>query len=108
MQAIGREWAMTEQQIAKTALKQAYQRETQALMQETRDRAGGVLQLEDVWRLHDFLSARRHDIDGKYDDDHSSLVFVLARLLKEGWLHADELSGISPDKCAKVSALSRM
>jgi hypothetical protein len=58
--------------------------------------------------LHDFLSARRHEIDGKYDYRYSVLIFVFAGLVKEGWLNIDELEGLQKDKLTKVAALARM
>jgi Photoprotection regulator fluorescence recovery protein len=108
MQGIETEWSEVEKQVAQTALKQAYNRETTALIDEIRNKVEAVSEIEDIWRLHDFLSARRHEIDGKYDDSYSAFIFVFARLVKEKWLSLDELSGLKPDKCAKVVALSRM
>ncbi|NJM74095.1 MAG: hypothetical protein HC862_30640, partial [Scytonema sp. RU_4_4] len=52
----------------------------------------------DLWRLHDFLSARRHEVEGKYDYQYSVLLFVFAGLVKEGWLHLTELEGLDKDK----------
>jgi hypothetical protein len=101
-------WSELEQQIAQKAFQNAYQRETNALIQEIREHASVVTELDDIWRLHDFLSARRHDIDGKYDYDYSALLFVFARLLKEEWLQLEELSGLAPSKLAKIAALARM
>jgi hypothetical protein len=59
------EWSTMEEQIAQEAFKIAYEREIEALMQEVRDKASSITQINDLWNLHDFLSARRHDIDGK-------------------------------------------
>lgn len=101
-------WSETEQKVAETAFKTAYERETSALIQEIRESAVVISELEDIWRLHNFLSARRHEIDGKYDYSLSALMFVFATLIKQGWLHSDELLGLEPDKLAKISALARM
>ncbi|OKH54050.1 hypothetical protein DSM106972_085730 [Dulcicalothrix desertica PCC 7102] len=108
MQATDTQWSQTEQEVAKAAFDKAYEREINALAKEVHKIADGITQLDDIWVLHDFLSARRHDIDGKYDYRYSVLVFVFARLLKEGWLNLEELEGLAPDKLKKVSALSRM
>ncbi|BDA69794.1 hypothetical protein RIVM261_075180 [Rivularia sp. IAM M-261] len=108
MQATDTQWSQTEQEVAKAAFDKAYEREINALAKEVHKIADGITQLDDIWVLHDFLSARRHDIDGKYDYRYSVLVFVFARLLKEGWLNLEELEGLAPDKLRKVSALSRM
>jgi hypothetical protein len=108
MQGIETEWSEVEKQIAQTAFKQAYNRETKALVDEICKQAGAITAIEDIWSLHDFLSAKRHEIDGKYDDSYSAFIFVFARLVKEKWLSLDELSGLEADKRAKVAALSRM
>lgn len=102
------EWSKAEEEVAQEAFGKAYERENKALLQEVREKASTIATLEDVWRLHDFLSARRHDLDGKYDYRHSVLIFVFAQLIKEGWLHLDELKGLHTDKLTKVAALARM
>lgn len=102
------DWTKTEEQVAKEALKKAYQRETNYLIQQVRDNASKVTEIDDLWRIHDFLSARRHDIDGKYDYRDSMCLFAFSQLIKEGWLNWDDLEGLSKDKLTKVSALTRM
>jgi hypothetical protein len=101
-------WSDTEKKVAQTAFNKAYEREIAALIQEVSAQASSIAELEELWRLHDFLSARRHDVDGKYDYRYSVLVFVFSRLVKEGWLHLDELEGLERDKLSKIAALARM
>jgi hypothetical protein len=108
MQTSELQWTAQEQSIAKAAFDKAYQREIQALVQVVRDHASSIAGTEDVWRLHDFLSARRHELDGKYDDRESALIFVFADLVKEGWLSLGDLDGLDTVKLSKISALTRM
>jgi hypothetical protein len=108
MQVTEVEWSTTEKEIAKTAFEKAYEREIAAVIQEVRQRASVMTQPNEIWQLHDFLSARRHEIDGKYDYRYSVLIFVFAGLIKDGWLHLDELQGLEKDKLTKVAALTRM
>lgn len=108
MQETDTEWSKTEKKIAQAAFERAYEREVNALINEVRENAGAIAELADVWGLHDFLSARRHDIDGKYDYRYSVLIFVFARLIREQWLHLDELEGLGKDKLAKIAALAQM
>jgi hypothetical protein len=108
MQVSDAEWSKSEKKIAQTAFEQAYERETTALMKEVREKASAIATLDDIWQLHDFLSAKRHEIDGKYDYRYSVLVFVFATLVREGWLHLDELKGMSADKLTKIAVLTRM
>ncbi|MEM8780248.1 MAG: hypothetical protein AAGF26_15530 [Cyanobacteria bacterium P01_G01_bin.49] len=101
-------WSETEETIAKRAFETAYQREISALLKEVRELTPTISDLDQLWHLHDFLSARRHDIDGKYAYEDSTLVFAFAKLLKEGWLNRDELKGLDSEKLSKISALARM
>ncbi len=108
MQVSEIEWSKVEKQVARAAFDKAYEREISALIQTVCQRANSIVEPNDMWQLHDFLSARRHDMDGKYDYRYSSLVFVFAGLLREGWLQLDELEGLDQDKLAKIAALARM
>jgi Photoprotection regulator fluorescence recovery protein len=101
-------WSDTEQSIAQSAFQKAYQRETATLIEHIKEQSSQIEAIDDIWQMHDYLSARRHQIDGKYDYRYSSLVFVFAQLLKEGWLKVDDLKGLESDKLAKITALSRM
>ncbi len=108
MQVTDTDWSKTEKKIAQAAFDQAYQREIAALIQQVREGAGTIASLEDLWQLHDFLSARRHEIDGKYDYRYSVLIFVFSRLIREGWLQVEELTGLAPDKLTKITVLANM
>lgn len=102
------EWSKTEETVAQSAFNKAYEREINFLIGEVRAKAGNVIKLEDIWNLHDYLSAKRHDIDGKYDYSYSALIFVFAQLVKEGWLSLNELEGLDKEKLSKVAALTHM
>lgn len=102
------DWSSQEQAIARQAIKNAYARETHALIQLINQQASRIDNIGEVWQLHDYLSARRHQIDGKYDERPSTLVFVFADLIKEGWLNLEDLQGLDPDKLAKIFSLAKM
>ncbi|MBW4527302.1 MAG: hypothetical protein KME18_19305 [Phormidium tanganyikae FI6-MK23] len=102
------QWSTTEKEISQSAFDRAHQREIDTLIQTVTEKAQTISDVSEVWQLHDFLSAKRHEIDGKYDYRYSGLLFVFARLVREKWLSIDELEGLEPDKLAKISALVRM
>jgi hypothetical protein len=91
-------WSPAEKKAARTAFDLALAREMKSIRQE----AEAILQnsREDraVWQLHDFLSEKRREIDQKYDYRYSVLMWVFSRLVSEGWLSKDELSGIGAEK----------
>lgn len=101
-------WSSAEKKIAEAALKKAYDSEVAALIKGVQEKVSLIIAPEDVWQLHDFLSASRHDIEGKYDDREPFLLYTLSRLVKDGWLELSELAELKPDKRAKVSILTRM
>lgn len=101
-------WDIREKKIAQTALKKAYRIEVETLVQEVKDAAGLISSHEDVWQLHDFLSGRRHDIEGKYDEREEFLMYTLSRLIKDGLLAISDLDGIDAGKKAKINLLTRM
>jgi hypothetical protein len=108
MESIGVGWTEAEQAVAKQAFDLAYKREVLTLIKSLQSRSNAALNSEDVWSLHDFLSAKRHEIDGKFDFRYSSLICVFAGLVKDGMLQMSELEGLDQEKLAKITALSRM
>ncbi|NEN91514.1 MAG: hypothetical protein F6K48_22465 [Okeania sp. SIO3H1] len=108
MQLTNTQWSITEEKIAQAALSKAKEREINALVTTVRQQASGIQEFDDLWYLHDFLSARRYDLDGKYDSRNATVIFALACLVKEGWLKLGELEGLDKEKITKVSAMTRM
>lgn len=102
------QWSQTEEKIAKQAFKIAYQRETSTLITSVREQASSITKLEDLWYLHDLLSTKRYEIDGKYEYNSATAVFDFAQLIKEGWLSLDDLKGINSEILSKISALLMM
>ncbi|MBD2150476.1 hypothetical protein H6F44_10140 [Pseudanabaena sp. FACHB-1277] len=108
MQVMNADWTTTEETIAQKAFDTAYKREIGSLMAAVRHQVGSLQEIDDMWRLHDFLSVKRHEVDGRYDYRLPMLVFVFAGLVKDGWLSIEELEGLNADKIAKIAALARM
>jgi len=97
-------WSKGEKAIARRAYDQAYDRELTALADEVRRGAEQITEPHHIWALHDFLTRKRKEIDQKYDYRYSQLVFVFARLIRDGWLSEGELAGLGEDKLAKIRA----
>jgi hypothetical protein len=74
-------------------------------MQKTREMAGAMQEGADLWRLQDFLTNKRREIDRKYDYRYSQLIIVFGRLVHEGWLSLEELEGLHEDKLEKIRAI---
>ena len=100
------EWSKAEKHAARKAYELAYERECRTIRakvdQMLADPTGDVRQ---IWRVHDYLSTKRRETDKKYDYRYSVLIFVFARLIREGWITEDDLSGLGEDKKRKIRAL---
>lgn len=102
------DWSAQEEHIARQAFNTAYERELRETLEQVKSTAQTIVSSEDLWKLHDFLSAKRHEMDGKYDCRSSMLIFVFADLIKGGWMSLEELQGIDEQKLSKIAALTRM
>lgn len=100
-------WSEAEQAIARAGFERAYARAVTRLVASVQSQASGLSDATSVWALHDFLSIERHTIEGRFDFRLEGILFVFASMVKEGLLQLDELEGLTADKLAKVSAMSR-
>lgn len=64
----------TEKQVAKRAFNAALEREYGKLMHQTREMVARMQEGADLWRLHDFLTHKRREIDEEYDYRYSQLI----------------------------------
>ncbi|MGD1907620.1 MAG: hypothetical protein ACFB0C_16760 [Leptolyngbyaceae cyanobacterium] len=101
-------WDSAEKKIAITALEKAKSLETKILISYVKEQASQIKRPDDIWQLHDFLSAKRHDIDGKYDNRDSFLMHTLAKLIKDQLIDFAALEGLSADKKTKITLLTRI
>ena len=100
-------WTDTEQAIARSAFEKAYDRAISQLVAAVQLKASNLSEVSSVWALHDFLSIERHTIEGRFDFRLEGILFVFASLVKDELLQLQELEGLTADKLAKVSAMSR-
>ena len=98
-------WSKAEKKIARTAFDKAYKRECADLIKQLRAKAREIAKPDDIWRLHDFMSEKRDEIDEKYDYRYSKLILVFSRLVKEGWLDLKELKGLAENKIDRIESL---
>ncbi len=101
-------WTLEEQGVAQAVFERALTRDMETLIGDLRSRTETLGKPEDVWKLHDFLSIRRHEIEGRFDFRLPGLLFVFADFVKDGLVSFEELEGLSADKLAKISAMARM
>jgi len=62
--------------------------------------------LVDLWAIHDWLGSQRKAVDEKYDFRHSQLIFVFARLLREGMIGKQDLARLTEEKRRLIRTLA--
>jgi hypothetical protein len=100
-------WSKSEKAAARRAFDAAYRRECRAIIETVCSAAAELKEPADLWRLHDSLSEKRRETDRKYDYRYSVLFPVFGQLMREGWLKAEDLAGLSEDKRARVARLAQ-
>ena len=101
-------WSPAEKKIAREAFDKAYQKECEVIIAKLNKMMKTTKKPDDIWRICDYLTEQRDRTDEKYDYRYSVLIFVFARLIKEGWLTEADLVGIGKDKIEKVQFLLTM
>lgn len=96
------DWSKQEKTIARIAFEAAYFRECMAARDVVRKMAAEIDDPPGLWRLSDFLTEKRKEIDEKYDYRYSVLALVFARLIGEGWIKQEDLMGLSDEKLEQI------
>ena len=99
-------WSKSEKAIARIAFDAALKRELQDVMRKTKQMANQIKEPTDAWELEHYLTERRKKIDRKYDYRYSQLTHVFGRLLYEGRVSEEELSGLREDKLKPIRSLA--
>ena len=95
-------WSKKEKEIARRAFNVALEREGLDILSRLKEMAKTAESREDIWRIHDFLTERRIEIDQKYDYRYSMLIPIFGRLIRERWIGLDEFEGLDEDKLAEI------
>ena len=100
-------WSDAEKKVARRAFERALQRQCATILRNVRSMAAKAASPPELWDIHDYLSQRRRQVDAVYDYRYSRLLEVFSALLRDGWLHEDDLGGLSADKAAQIKLWAR-
>ncbi len=95
-------WSPAERNAARAAFDAALARECTAIRHEAEAMLRRSADPAAIWRVHDYLSEKRREIDQKYDYRYAALTSVLGRLLAEGWMTETQLAALAPDKIEQI------
>jgi len=99
-------WTAAEKKVARRAFDKAFERNCAAIYAETRQMLKNTSAPTEIWRVQEYLYEQRRIIDRIYDYRYSMLLFVFARLLRDGWLTEVDLAGLHSDKIASIKAIA--
>ena len=91
-------WSAKEKDIARRAFDRALHRELEVTIRRTKQMAEKIKEASELWELEQHLTKRRKEIDAKYEYKYSTLLLVLADLVREGRTSLDELARLADDK----------
>ena len=96
------EWSKPEKTIAKEAYDKAYNAECGSILAEVKRRIANLSDPKSIWKIHDYLTAQRRQVDQKYDYRYSVLPLLFARLIQEKWLTEADLEGLGEEKLKTI------
>lgn len=89
------DWSASDKKIAHRIFDAALERELAEILRAFKAMAASAAGPEAMWEIEAFLSKSRREIDSKYDYRYSQLHSVFGRLLREGRISEEDLSGLS-------------
>lgn len=95
-------WSESEKKLSRRIFEAALETELNEVMAEFKSKAAAAATPEAMWALEEYLNQKRREINGKYDYRYSQLPFVFARLVCEGRVREEQLSGLSNDKRSTI------
>ena len=91
-------WSPSEKKIARSAYDSALESALTRIITEFKSKAAAVTTPPEMWKIEDYLRQKRREIDEVFDYRYSVLIFVFARLIREGHLDESRLAGLSEEK----------
>lgn len=98
-------WSHAEKRLARAVFEAAAQAEDAELLQAFKAKAAAAASMEEAWSLGKDLEESLRDFQRKYDYRYSQLLYVFARLVREGRVRREQLDGLSPDKLAVIDRI---
>jgi len=101
-------WSKKEKELARKIFDQAHDRELNNIIDKTRKDISNIKITEKyrIWKIHDYLSEKRKEVDFKYDFRYSVIIMVFGRLFEEGLIVENDLIGLSEEKIEKIKSIA--
>jgi hypothetical protein len=97
-----RPWSHSEKKIARRAYEAARQAVLAATLAEFKARAAAATTIDDMWSIVDASRERQRELEEMLGYRYSRLPYVFARLIVEGYLNEEQLTGLSEDNLNEI------
>jgi hypothetical protein len=101
-------WSESEKKLSRRIFEAALEAELSEILAEFKSKAAAAATAEAMWALEEYLAQKRREVDGKYDYRYSQLLFVFGRLVREGRLREEQLSGLAPEKLSYIQRMQEL
>jgi hypothetical protein len=101
-------WSESEKKLSRRVFEAALEAELSEILAEFKSKAAAAATAEAMWALEEYLAQKRREVDGKYDYRYSQLLFVFGRLVREGRLQEEQLSGLAPEKLSYIQRMQEL
>lgn len=101
-------WSQAEKAIARKAFDQALKKELAGIIRRVKEMAQSIEEAADLWKIEDYLSTSRREVDQKFDYRYSVLPQVFRILIRDGLLQEEDLQGLGEDKLKIIRGIATL
>jgi hypothetical protein len=101
-------WTDAEKELARRIYNKAYVAECVTIAAEAKRMIANAKAPTDIWRVHDYLSNPRKDVDRAYDYRYSVLPRVFGCLMRDGWLTEADFAGLDREKIDQIKSVAKL
>ena len=95
-------WSDGEKKIARRAFDKALHQKLDKVTLRVKEMARALQEPSDLWKIEDYLTRSRKEIDSLFDYRYSQLPMVFGMLVRKGLLGLEDLQGLGEEKLAYV------
>jgi hypothetical protein len=101
-------WSKKEKEMARKIYDTAYRKEMIQIKDEISKLISKYNGPNDIWKIHDYLTEKREEIDLKYDYRYSVIMIVFGRLFEEGIISEEHIQGLSEEKINRIKEIAEI
>ena len=98
-------WSRSEKALAREVFDAALKAELAEAIAQFKAKAAAVASPFEMWEVGEYLREKEREVSDKYDFRYSQLIWVFARLIREGRIREEQLAGLSEEKLAYIGRM---